>query len=677
MKYTINYLWLSDRRKINEWFADKKKFTIESVVNCQLQLSTYIDNFCHLDFIVQKNREYTWNTQSDMIVIMLDQVAFFVVNFDGIRETMIFYHLPLYLFNLPLDYHRWQWGDKNKQLLQSSTLDSEIHTDITNGGTTYIPPPGLILIPNLNNDKKYYFRLGLKKFKILEQKFVKNNKLRYSKSIYVPSSINFKFYMDTRAPITIYDNDGNIIFGEDKQNNSYIEISPMLDVNKDYYVTCNDVISRKTHAIVRLLVGVYDYNQLLYSDYIVFRIAPAILTPNNLKAETVYVSSVGGVQDNKSFVNSAKTILKKEGYPLVVIHDKNMSMYHRWVQDILKFSYCTDGQKTQYMILKGPHFSTQSNRNASIKYIYDYFKNYPLYDFGYETDKNLDSFGNVQVMPPIEPDYPFGRIIYGTSITPGQHNISYNLVDFLEAQEIQKPIHVNTGWLSVGHVDEILSYVPDPKHRYGFRILIASPKKFRELISKMEKNTLIFDNQNNYYIFDGNVVPNEVAKRFSHKYKEDEGYRCVFNTKLTVEKILDWDELKEANEEYQKYLDDNRAILMKELNLKKEDFYEVPVYYWPKSISKRARSIIPNMINNLYIEPIMLVPKPYGPQINGKDVFEEYFKSVVPNETRVYFVKNWDSYYLLEGDINCGTNTKRELFEKAWWSVMPKGEYNI
>ena len=73
----------------------------------------------------------------------------------------------------------------------------------------------------------------------------------------------------------------------------------------------------------------------------------------------------------------------------------------------------------------------------------------------------------------------------------------------------------------------------------------------------------------------------------------------------------------------------------------------------------------------------MLVPKPHGPKIANVDLFEQYFRSIIPSRTKVYFINNWDSYYLLEGDINCGTNTKRRCFENKWWTVMPNGAYNI
>jgi protein-arginine deiminase len=140
---------------------------------------------------------------------------------------------------------------------------------------------------------------------------------------------------------------------------------------------------------------------------------------------------------------------------------------------------------------------------------------------------------------------------------------------------------------------------------------------------------------------------------------------------------LEWPELLLDNYQYQEILDNNKHILLKELQLKKTDIYEVPICFWPKSISDRAKSIIPNMVNSLYTNQFMLVPKPFGPNVGKQDLFEEYFVSIIPKNIRIYFINNWDSYYLLDGDIHCGTNVKRTPFKRKWWSHMPSSSYDI
>jgi protein-arginine deiminase len=248
-------------------------------------------------------------------------------------------------------------------------------------------------------------------------------------------------------------------------------------------------------------------------------------------------------------------------------------------------------------------------------------------------------------------------------------------VDLLESQQIQKPIRLNTGWLHVGHVDEIISFVPDPRHKLGFRVLVASPRKFYQLICQLDPDTLIFESVDNYYVF--HDTSSEIKQRFSQKYENKNKFKCLYKSQIKVKDLLNWKELVNNNLEYQKIMDDNYQILMTELNIKKEDLYEVPIYYWPHSLSYKAKSLFPNMINNLYADQFMLIPKPFGPLINQKDIFEQYFATLMPENVRLYFVKNWDSYFLLDGDINCGTNVKRVPFVDNWWSHMPSSSYNI
>ena len=52
---------------------------------------------------------------------------------------------------------------------------------------------------------------------------------------------------------------------------------------------------------------------------------------------------------------------------------------------------------------------------------------------------------------------------------------------FLHAQKVQSPVEIFTDWLAVGHVDEILSFVPADNDK-GFKLLLASPSKARAVL---------------------------------------------------------------------------------------------------------------------------------------------------------------------------------------------------
>jgi protein-arginine deiminase len=587
-------------------------------------------------------------TYFDMLAYTHNSLSYIVLQSNGKKYMIIFFGLPKFLLQTTIDYHQWVWHDTNK--------------------------PHWILLPNLTNQPEYYFKLQFKQYNIIRIQEIIRTKLEKNLH-YLPHNITFKFLIDTYAPITVYEANGRCILGQELASGTYIDTSEKLDVTQTYYISCNELISRKTQPLVYISIGVYSRERFLFSDQIIFRIAPIILTPNNLRAETIYIAELPGAQNNQLFIKDVTTILHKEKIQYTILRHQKISMYHRWMQDILKFCYVTDGTKTSYIILKGPRFSKSSVKNGDMSYIYEYFKEYPHYDFFYEKEKNLDAFGNIQVTPPIHPKYPFGRIIYGISANTSLENISYSLVDLLEAQQVQKPIHLNTGWLTVGHIDEIVSFVPDPKHRLGFRILLASPRKFSQLISQLDPNTVLFDNIDNYYVF--HKPSDDVKQRFNQKYDDQNKFTCLYKSQLKVVDILNWTEMINDNQEYQKIMDHNRQILISELGLIDEDFYEVPIYYWPKSLSPRAKSILPNMVNNLYTDQFMLVPKPFGPTAKQRDIFEQYFTTLIPQNVRIYFVRNWDAYFLLDGDINCGTNVKRHPFSKNWWYHMPSSSYNV
>lgn len=654
MKYLVVYLWSSTSVRIRDLVTPYLNgFVINYLKNCQLEMNTYADLMCKKDVNFKIGEMYKADELNEIVVTVKGHLAYILLTANGERRMLVLYYLPLKVLQCDFNYHQWNWETKQ---------------------------PGHILMPNMTNNYDYYVPIRFKPVTVVSERDIKQYTLNDPNKLYINPEITYKFALpkDYQPPITIYDSNNNtkkIVCGQDLSipgQHKYLMQSQDLDLTHTYYITCNDVISYKNQPIIRLLINVYKNQEIIYSDFVIYRIAPIILTPNCLPVKTVYLSEMDGAQNNHSFLKEVTEVLKETKHDYVIVRNPHISMYHRWMQDIFKFGYFTDGTHIQYIVLQGPHLLAQTQSGADISYIYSYFKNLPIYNFDFSSDRNLDAFGNVQIIPPIGSEYPLGRIIYGISDEETQPNISYNLMSFLEGQQIQKPIRVNTGWLSVGHVDEILSYIPDPNHRLGFRVLIASTQKFYQLINKLPKDQLIFDNKDIYYLFEqADRVP------YQHKYEAKDKKQCVYQTKIKTKDLLDWTDLITINQYYQKKLDNIKQIIMCELGLKNQEIYEIPIYYWPKSISVRAKSIMPNMVNNLFIENQLLVPKPFGPNINGVDIFENYFKSCMPKQTKVNFIKNWEAYYLLEGDINCGTNTMRKPFNKLWWSHKPNNSYDI
>jgi protein-arginine deiminase len=69
----------------------------------------------------------------------------------------------------------------------------------------------------------------------------------------------------------------------------------------------------------------------------------------------------------------------------------------------------------------------------------------------------------------------------------GKHFENYPadaMTAFLNGQQIQKPLLLETGWLMIGHVDEFVQFVPSNATGLGFTIAIADTPSAIQLLRK-------------------------------------------------------------------------------------------------------------------------------------------------------------------------------------------------
>uniref|UniRef100_A0A8C5S376 Protein-arginine deiminase C-terminal domain-containing protein n=1 Tax=Laticauda laticaudata TaxID=8630 RepID=A0A8C5S376_LATLA len=154
--------------------------------------------------------------------------------------------------------------------------------------------------------------------------------------------------------------------------------------------------------------------------------------------------------------------------------------------------------------------------------------------------------------------------------------------DFLKSQVVQSPIELYTDWLLVGHVDEMLSFVPAPD-RKGFRLLLASPKACFKLLKEKEK--------------EGH---GEAKMPEGIEFREDG------RQPRSISEIIADGFLKKWNEYCQNCIDWNRNILKEELGLAEEDIIEIPQLFYPflklpesfvsQVITASAEAYFPDMV---------------------------------------------------------------------------------
>uniref|UniRef100_A0A8C8XUW5 Peptidyl arginine deiminase 2 n=1 Tax=Panthera leo TaxID=9689 RepID=A0A8C8XUW5_PANLE len=307
----------------------------------------------------------------------------------------------------------------------------------------------------------------------------------------------------------------------------------------------------------------------IFTDTVVFRIAPWIMTPNILPPLSVFVCCM---KDNYLFLKEVKNLVEKTNCELKVCF-QYVNRGDRWIQDEVEFGYIEAPHKGFPVVLDSPRDG--------------YLKDFPMKqllgpDFGYVTREplyepvtSLDSFGNLEVSPPVTVNgktYPLGRILIGSSFPlSGGRRMTKVVRDFLQAQQVQAPVELYSDWLTVGHVDEFMTFVPIPGTKQ-FRLLMASTSACYKL--------------------------------FREKQREGHGEAIMFkglggmsSKRITINKILSSESLVQENQYFQRCLDWNRDILKKELGLTEQDIIDLPALF--KMDEKRqARAYFPNMVRH-------------------------------------------------------------------------------
>ena len=246
-----------------------------------------------------------------------------------------------------------------------------------------------------------------------------------------------------------------------------------------------------------------------------------------------------------------------------------------------------------------------------------------------------DWYGNVEATPP-HTDRQGRRFPYGRVITGKQHEFTMHpgVLKFLEAQGVQwPPIVVDTSWLAIGHVDEVVNFVP-AKAKAGFKVLLPSPKAARDMLQAL------------------------LAKGLEEEpvFAATEDEMTLGALRMTISQTSENLAIDEAVARL-------REQLKMELNLEDSDFVMVPALF------QGGLAVIPNAVNSVVVNGHLLVPKPLGPQLNEKDGFEQAIREALAGcDVRVVFIDSWNAYHTSGGEIHCGTNTFRRLRDPAWWT---------
>lgn len=212
------------------------------------------------------------------------------------------------------------------------------------------------------------------------------------------------------------------------------------------------------------------------------------------------------------------------------------------------------------------------------------------------------------------------------------------MVALLKAQSGAEPLTLDTGFLSVGHVDEFMTVVPARNAR-GWRIVVADPAAGIDIIKKL--------------IADGH------------------GKTEFMKHGGTIESQLELGFLERHNRQAGTIIDKNIARVKTAVGLRDADIVRVPVLYRIESDggafnpnnNYEMAAYLPNAVNAVVLDNhTVLVPEQQGPRIGGRDVYGDAVAAAYAKAgLTVSFVNDYDLLHRGGGNIHCGTNALRSM----------------
>ena len=291
-------------------------------------------------------------------------------------------------------------------------------------------------------------------------------------------------------------------------------------------------------------------------------------------------------------------------------------------------------------------------------------------------NSSYDSMGNLETIPPT-PGHPVGQIVIGGDGTDHKTGPASEMVTLLKSQGRQDPIAMDTSWLTIGHVDEFIQFVPVPGSRLGWKAVVADPAAGLQLLQKVKAEG-----------HGGEIMHGGLPKL-------EWPYDLRIDQRSTDEFLAD-QQFVETNQRASAKIQANLEVLKAKAGLRDSDFVRVPALYTARSMDyglleseinslpdgpekdadiarlqamRDAVAEVPGTVNGLVLNAGRYVaPKPFGPVVNGKDVFataiSKAFKGI---GYEVAYANELTSVHVSEGEIHCATNTLRDSLGQRWW----------
>ena len=413
------------------------------------------------------------------------------------------------------------------------------------------------------------------------------------------------------------------------------------------------------------------------SESAMVRVAPWVQFSHWDETEEAYVVET---TDNAAFRADLSAAVTGAGFAA----PRTTPNHDRWVQDVMEIGYTSMPKAGAQSTWNLPVVLRTANDRSLFPEWRSDLDEYPREhllapNYGWveampqTTGSSLDSFGNLECSPPFEHSvthkkYPFGRIVYGTHSTAAQ-SIRQEVREFLDAQTVQEPFPIDTGWLVVGHVDEVVSFCPMKNAPKKFKVLLASPGEAVAILTQLQTA-----GQGGARLFaPSNARPGGI--RF------DAGFTLASRRAAypleTANQVLGDAAFMTVQTDTQRHIDDIAAILTTELGLDPSDFIHLPVLFKEEGPGLGIYvAYTPGVVNMLHLTKSdhtvrVCVPRPFGPVSGNVDRYARKVRDllgpVATTGVDVVFIDDFVTYHVAYGEIHCGTNSKRRPRTDFWW----------
>ncbi|NEA36089.1 protein-arginine deiminase family protein [Streptomyces sp. SID13031] len=416
------------------------------------------------------------------------------------------------------------------------------------------------------------------------------------------------------------------------------------------------------------------------TDHVVLKEAPVLTQLNTQRLEQVF-SSLSDDPETKAWQGIVREQAKASGAPLKILDQSNDT----WTQDIFEPAYMSipgpGGQPQSMKVLLG---SVNDSRRVGSRVIFTELAGHDVAAVHTEhvpvlepfENESYDSMGNLETIP-ATPGHPNGQIVIGGDGLDHKTGPAAEMVTLLRSQGKQDPVAVDTSWLSIGHVDEFVQFVPVPGSPRGWKAVVADPTAGLNLLKSVQTAG------------QGGAIMHGGLPKLEWPYDERIDQR-------TTNEFLADEQFVGTNTRAAEKIQANLEVLKQKTGLTDADIVRIPALYTARGLDygmletqvrstpagpekdklvaqlhamRDAVAEIPGTVNGLVLNAGRYVaPKPYGPTLNGKDIFATAInKAFASIGYQVTYANDLTSVHVSEGEIHCATNTLRATPTAGWW----------